>query len=46
MKNTSKNSYFFFLVSFAVTALLVGTPAYLLFDPKTGDNTRTVKLQN
>jgi CubicO group peptidase (beta-lactamase class C family) len=28
MKNTSKNSYFFFLVSFVVTALLVGTPAY------------------
>src|SRR5262245_25323390 len=28
MKNTSKNSYFYFLVSFVVTALLVGTPAY------------------
>jgi CubicO group peptidase (beta-lactamase class C family) len=28
MKNTSKNSYFFLLVSFVVTALLFGTPAY------------------
>ncbi|MEJ7701137.1 MAG: hypothetical protein WKF71_16040 [Pyrinomonadaceae bacterium] len=28
MKNTSKNSYFFLLVSFVVTALLGGTPAY------------------
>src|SRR5262249_53376330 len=28
MKNTSKNSYFFLLVSFVVTALLVGMPAY------------------
>ena len=28
MKNTSKNSYFFLLVSFVVTALLVGTPAF------------------
>jgi CubicO group peptidase (beta-lactamase class C family) len=35
MKNTSKNSYFFFLVSFVVTALLVGTPAYA--QDKTGE---------
>src|SRR5215510_8476879 len=28
MKNTSKNSYFFLLVSFVVAALLVGAPAY------------------
>jgi CubicO group peptidase (beta-lactamase class C family) len=28
MKNTSKNSYFFLLASFVVTALLAGTPAY------------------
>ncbi len=28
IKNTSKNSYFFLLVSFVVTALLGGTPAY------------------
>jgi hypothetical protein len=28
MKNTSKNSYFFLLVLFVVTALLVGTPTY------------------
>ena len=35
MKNTSKNSYFFLLVSFVVTALLVGTPAYA--QDKTGE---------
>jgi CubicO group peptidase (beta-lactamase class C family) len=28
MKNTSKNSHFFLLVSFVVTALLVGTHAF------------------
>ena len=28
MKNTGKNSYFFLPVSFVVTILLVGTPAY------------------
>ena len=28
MKNTSKNSYFFLLVLFVVTALLAGTPAF------------------
>ena len=35
MKNTSKNSYFFLLVSFVVTALLVGTSAYA--QDKTGE---------
>jgi hypothetical protein len=28
MENTRKNNYFFILVLFAITVLLVGTPAY------------------
>lgn len=36
MKNTSKNSYFSLLISFVVTALLVGTPAYAQED-KSGE---------
>src|SRR5215510_15234578 len=35
MKNTSKNSYFFLLVSFVVAALLIGAPAYA--QDKTGE---------
>jgi len=35
MKNTSENSYLLFLVSFVVTGLLVGTPAYA--QDKTGE---------
>ncbi len=35
MKNTNKNSYFFFLVSFVVTALIVATPAFA--QDKTGE---------
>ncbi len=35
MKNTNKNSYFFFLVSFVVTVLVVATPAFA--QDKTGE---------
>ncbi len=36
MKNTSKNNYFYLLIAFVITALLVGTPAYAQQD-KTGE---------